>query len=47
MRPQHGVFVDDRINRQFTRQMDVEGLMILGIRLGSPAESDGLKPGNR
>jgi S1-C subfamily serine protease len=47
MRPQLGIFVDDRINRQFTRQMDVEGLMILGVRPGSPAESDWLKPGNR
>lgn len=42
-RPQLGIYADDRINRQFVRQMGVEGLFILGVRPGSPAEAAGLE----
>jgi S1-C subfamily serine protease len=42
-RPRLGIYVDDRINRLFARQMDAEGLLILGVTPGSPAESAGLQ----
>jgi S1-C subfamily serine protease len=42
-RPSIGIYVDDRINRQWTRQTGMEGLLILGVRAGSPAEAAGLQ----
>jgi S1-C subfamily serine protease len=42
-RPSIGIYVDDRINRQLTRQTGMEGLLILGVRAGSPAEAAGLQ----
>lgn len=42
-RPSLGVYVDDRVNRLLSRQLGVEGVMILGIRPGSSAEASGLR----
>ncbi len=42
-RPRLGIYADDRINREFIRQMDVKGLLILDVKPGSAAESADLK----
>ena len=45
--PQLGVIVDDRLSRQVTQRLGVPGLLILGIREGSPAAAAGLHPTRR
>jgi S1-C subfamily serine protease len=42
VRPHLGVSVDERINRVLTREMGVEGVMVLGVARGSAAEAAGL-----
>lgn len=43
VRPRLGIYTDDRINRQATRQMNLEGILVLGVETGSAAESAGLQ----
>lgn len=43
VRPELGIVVDDDISRDITRQLRVEGLLILGVRPGSPAAAAGLR----
>jgi S1-C subfamily serine protease len=43
VRPQLGIVIDDPINREITRQLGVEGLVILGVRPGSAAAAAGLR----
>jgi S1-C subfamily serine protease len=41
--PQIGVVIDDRLGQMLTQQMGVQGVLVLGVRPGSPAETAGLK----
>lgn len=41
--PDLGVYLDDRIGRMITAQMNVEGVLILGIRVNAPAALAGLR----
>jgi len=45
--PHLGISVDDRVNRVLTREMGVEGVMILGVSPGSAAEAAGLRGAER
>lgn len=41
--PSLGIVVDDRLGRAITSRMGVEGVLVLGVRSGSPAEAAGLR----
>ncbi|MGE5609023.1 MAG: S1C family serine protease [Bacillota bacterium] len=41
--PQIGVVSDDRLSRQLTRELGVEGVLVLGVRPNSPAAAAGLR----
>ena len=43
IKPELGVVVDDRISQAVTRQLGVEGLLILAVKSGSAAEAAGLR----
>jgi S1-C subfamily serine protease len=43
VRPQLGVQLSDQISEQITRRLGVQGVLILGIEPGSPAEAAGLR----
>ncbi len=43
VRPQLGIVVDDAINRVITRQLGVQGLVVLDVRPGTAAASAGLR----
>jgi S1-C subfamily serine protease len=43
VRPQLGIIVDDAINRAITRQLGVQGLVVLDVRPGTAAASAGLR----
>lgn len=43
VRPQLGIVVDDAINRAITRQLGVQGLVVLDVRPGTAAASAGLR----
>jgi S1-C subfamily serine protease len=41
--PDIGVIADDRLGLRLTRRMGVEGVLVLGVRLNSPAAAAGLR----
>src|SRR5205814_1306341 len=43
VRPDMGVRLSDPISEQVTRDMGVEGILIIGVEPGSPAEVAGLR----
>ena len=45
VRPGLGILVDTDINRIATRQLGIDGVVILGVSRGSAAEAAGLEPG--
>lgn len=44
IRPSLGITVDENINRSVTSQLQVEGVLVLKVTPGSPAERAGLRP---
>lgn len=42
MRPRIGILGDDGVSRPILRQLGVEGVLVLGVGIGSPAERAGL-----
>lgn len=42
-RPQLGIYVNERASRRLTERLGAEGLMILDVREGSPADEAGLR----
>ena len=42
-RPRLGIRIDDRISEQITQQAGVEGVVVIGVERGSPAEAVGLR----
>jgi len=42
-RPKLGLVLDDRFSQRLTRQMGVEGLLVLGVERNTPAEAAGLR----
>ena len=47
VRPTLGISVDERLNQVLTREMGVEGAMVLGVTPGSSAEAAGLRAAER
>ncbi len=46
-RPKLGIIIDDRLGGQITRQMGVEGVLVLGVEENSSAAAAGLRPTQR
>ncbi len=42
-RPRLGIRIDDRISEQIAQQAGVEGVVVIGVERGSPAEAAGLR----
>lgn len=42
-RPRLGIRIDDRISAQVTQEAGIEGVVIIGVERGSPAEAAGLR----
>ncbi len=42
-RPGLGIYMDEALNRQILRQLRLQGVVVLGVRPGSPAEAAGLE----
>lgn len=46
-RPRLGVTTDDRLGKQITQRMGVDGVLVLGVQDNSPATAAGLQPTRR